>query len=437
MERPLLDPTLQNGALNGAPSAGNPVDPALEMQDILPLANAQGPPFTVTLTMLPSKRFGMAFKKVSGRVQITGFTRGKDGMVGPAEACDQICPGDFIISVNGQAYDGWEDCMSRLRAATEGDTTTLGLTRSIKMKAAQMPPSSDPAVNAILNSESKYQQPAAQQMPFNSSFTTQTSRNLFDSIRKVHKSGQRAQAAVRGVAQTVASVMFSQFGAEFGESMDCGTFLAGLLFPGEHLAHYGLEFMEVNFHNPNASGATVSGPLGNGRIALTSQRILLLCNSNSSSNTLAAVRKVVKGSVASRPFQYTVTSTYDDHRFYFPINISSLVHLKFAMRSGYKTTGRAESSEPGCCSCCCGQKNWWVAKQVHTQRQESARTLRLAVHLPPWDKPCDMVVQLKPTMTLESMKRFVILLQGLMHGTVTPEAEQILRSTRGVSRYGS
>ena len=55
----------------------------------------------------------------------------------------------------------------------------------------------------------------------------------------------------------------------------------------QQLAHYGLGFMSVAFHNPNTPGATVSGPLGNGRIALTNQRVLLLCNANYAATTLA------------------------------------------------------------------------------------------------------------------------------------------------------
>ena len=155
----------------------------------------------------------------------------------------------------------------------------------------------------------------------------------------------------------------------------------------------------------------MSAPLGNGRIALTNRRILLLCSSDCMTTTLTAER--VKNVM---PTKYIVTSSYADHRFYFPINISALVHLKFSMHSEYKAVGSADSAEE--CCCCCKQSNWWASKKVQTQLPDSTRTLLLAVHLPPWSNPCDMVLQMKPTMTLEPMKQFVVSLQGLMYGVM-------------------
>ena len=85
--------------------------------------------FEVDINLDESKQLGMDLKvSVQGLIQVKDFYDGSDGGMLPVEKQGEILTGDFIVSVNGQRFRSYDDCISKLAAAARaGGVLALGV----------------------------------------------------------------------------------------------------------------------------------------------------------------------------------------------------------------------------------------------------------------------------------------------------------------------
>ncbi|KAK3580383.1 hypothetical protein CHS0354_001501 [Potamilus streckersoni] len=197
-----------------------------------------------------------------------------------------------------------------------------------------------------------------------------------------------------------------------GESITYEQLLQGVLVEGEKLLLGGewLLFREVEFLESKTVSPT-KPPLGEGRICLTSLRLLLMC---------AEVAPDAKLSEFGDPTKYTggykMELSKCNNVYFQNIPLDCFESVELSVNMGTAAESKVTMRKP----CCCGLLSCiGFGKCGHTWKATTAmpvvvnrRMIRLGVYLPPWRTPTIMIVHLHPSLALTTARDFVAQLQN-------------------------